>query len=287
MKILLFPNFKKNNALNCALAVCDILKNFEIDVCVEEKFAAEFATKPFVLLGNAELLLKSCDIIIVIGGDGTILKCARLFGYAKIPILGINSGRLGFMSAVESNELGILEKLKTGDYSLEKRMMLDITHISDGKATSFTALNDLVIARHYHKISDFVVSVDNAVVGNPRADGLVFSTPTGSTAYSLSAGGPIIEPDIECIEFTPICSHSLFSRTVLFSADKIIEVRHDNPNDTEVYFCVDGADSMAFAVGDKLNITKSNFCINLINFKNNNFYDSINKKLMQSIKGIG
>lgn len=286
MKVVLYPNFKKKNALNCSLSACDILQSLGITVSADESCHDEFAGKDNIIFGNFEKLVSECDVVIAIGGDGTILKCAKKLSDFTKPILGINSGRLGFMASVEIEELSLLSKLADGDYTTERRMMLSVEHITENLTNSYTILNDVVIARPYSKISDFNVFANDILVSRTRADGLVFSTPTGSTAYSLSAGGPIIEPDMECIEFTPICPHSLFSRTILFSPDKVLTVTHNNPEDSDVYFSVDGAERVAFRSGEMLKITKTQRYINLIDLKNNNFYGSINKKLMQTLKGV-
>ena len=287
MNVVLFPNFKKKNALNCALSACDILYKLDINVFVDEDYKDEFYEKKYVQYGTVQELIKSCDIVIAIGGDGTILKCAKLVAEANKLILGINSGRLGFMASVELEELEKLSKLKTGDYFVEKRMMLEVIHFSDKFIKVYTALNDVVIARSYSRLSDFKIYSNSMLVSNTRADGLVFGTPTGSTAYSLSAGGPIIEPCMECIEFTPICPHSLFSRPILFSAEKTLTVTLENTENPDVYFSIDGMDGIKFKNTDKLAISKSKSYINLIDLKGNTFYDSINQKLMQSIKGVG
>ncbi len=285
MNVVLFPNFKKKNALNCAISACDILNELQINVYADAVYEDEFASKKYIKFGKIDELIKSCDVVIAIGGDGTILKCAKLVCKSNKPILGINSGRLGFMASAEIGELGELAKLKTGDYKIEKRMMLDVRHVFEGGERIYKALNDVVIARPYSKLCDFEISASSRVVSNMRADGLVFSTPTGSTAYSLSAGGPIIEPDMECIEFAPICPHSLFSRPIIFSPRKTICVKIKNA-DADVYFSVDGTEGIKFYSGDSLEISKSEDYINLIDLKENTFFDSVNKKLMQSIKEV-
>lgn len=284
MKVLIFPNLNKNNALKCAYAAIDVFISNGITVFIDSKYKDNF-NQYNITFGSFENLINDCDIIVTIGGDGTILKCVKkTLGYNK-PILGINSGRLGFMASVEADEINLLNKLKDLDYHIEKRMMLSVCHISNNKQTYYEALNDLVIARSYSKISDFKILADDELISNTRSDGLVFSTPTGSTAYSLSAGGPIIEPIMECIEFTPICSHSLFSRTILFSCDKTISVLLSDSEKSDIYFSIDGTESIPFNYGDVIKITKSSKKVRLIDLKNGTFFDSINKKLMQSIKG--
>ena len=150
------------------------------------------------------------------------------------------------------DELKDLSKLKTHDYSVETRMMLDVSLIRDNKIISaHTALNDVVIARPYSKITDYEISTDGITVSSMRSDGMVFATPTGSTAYALSAGGPILEPGTECIQMTPICPHSLFSRTMVFTAGRVLEVRHYT-DDNSVYYSVDGKRKYTINTEDRL-----------------------------------
>ena len=227
MKIVLCPNFGKKNALPTALKCCDILKELGMDVFVSEDFRGEFSEKPFVHLGKIEEITKESDTVIAIGGDGTILKASAYASEYDKPLLGINTGRLGFMASMETEDLDKLSRLKEQDYIVETRMMIDAELISNGETVSVhTALNDVVIARPYSKIADYEISTDGIVVSSMRSDGMVFATPTGSTAYALSAGGPILEPETECIQLTPICPHSLFSRTMVFTSDRLLEVRH-------------------------------------------------------------
>lgn len=285
MNIVLYPNFRKKNALPTALKVCDKLKSLDIEIAADEKYRDEFKDKPFVKFGGVDDIVSKCDIIIAIGGDGTILKASHYASEHNKPLLGINTGHLGFMASMEIDELENLSRLKTSDYKIETRMMLDISQIRDNTLISrYTALNDIVIARPYSKISDFEVSTDNIVVSSIRSDGVVFSTPTGSTAYALSAGGPIVEPYLECIQLTPICPHSLSSRTMLFSPERKIEVRHFSNEKAEVYFSVDGRPEVQVERDDVLVVSRSLKKLRLIDIKGNSFFDAVNNKLMNPIK---
>lgn len=285
MNIVLYPNFRKPNALPTALKVCDKLSSLDIEIAADEKYREEFKDKPFVKFGSIDDIVSRCDIIIAIGGDGTILKASHYASEYNKPLLGINTGHLGFMASMEIDELENLSKLKTSDYKIETRMMLDISQIRDNTLISkYTALNDIVIARPYSKISDFEISTDNIVVSSIRSDGVVFSTPTGSTAYALSAGGPIVEPYLECIQLTPICPHSLSSRTMLFSPERKIEVRHFSNEKAEVYFSVDGRPEVQVERNDVLVVSRSLKKLRLIDIKGNSFFDAVNNKLMNPIK---
>ncbi len=284
MKIVLFPNFRKKDALPTALECCDILNSLGIETAAADCYEKEFAGKKFVRFGKIDDIVRECDIIIAIGGDGTILKASVYASQFGKPLLGINTGRLGFMATVERDELDSLSKLKTGDYSVEDRMMIDVSLMRDGRAvSSHTALNDIVIASPYSKITDYEIFTDGITVSTMRSDGMVFATPTGSTAYALSAGGPILEPETECIQLTPICPHSLFSRTMVFKAERVLEVRHHSEDET-VYFSVDGKTSRAVGKDDRLIIKKSDKRTMLIDVKGHSFFDAVNNKLMNPIK---
>lgn len=288
MLVVLHPNFKKTNAYPTALRVCDILNELGINVGVSEAYRNEFAEKEFVICDNIERLAEKSDIIIAIGGDGTILKASGYASEHNKPLLGINTGHLGFMASLEANELEKLSKIKSGEYSIVKRVMLDISQLRCNEEIShYTALNDIVIARPFSRLTDYEVLADGLVVSSVRADGIVFSTPTGSTAYALSAGGPIVEPELDCIQLTPICPHSLFSRTMLFSGRRTFEIRHSSKDKSEsitIYFSVDGKNNIEVVDGDRLLISKSKKSLRLIDINGNSFFDAVNNKLMNPIK---
>lgn len=284
MKIVLFPNFGKKNALNTALKCCDMLKELDIEVFAPDSCVNELSEKEFVRFGDVNEIVRDCDIMTAIGGDGTILKASVYASAHGIPLLGINTGRLGFMASMESDELENLSKLRSGDYVVETRMMLDAALVREEQIISeHTALNDIVVARPYSKITDYEVSTGGRVVSSIRADGMVFATPTGSTAYALSSGGPILEPETECIQLTPICPHSLFSRTMVFTAARTLEARHFSQDDS-VYFSVDGKRGCEMLKNDRLVIKKSSKSLQLIDIKGYSFFEAVNNKLMNPIK---
>lgn len=287
MNVVIFPNLNKKNAQQCVTNTCALLHSQNVDIFLDNEYKQAFSNLDFIKYGEFCDLVKLCDVIIVIGGDGTILKCSKLVAPLQKPILGINSGRLGFMASLESNELSYLKDFAEGNYTIVKRMMLkaDIA-FSDGRRKSQSVLNDIVVSKGpLCKIADFEVSMNNTVISSLRADGLIFSTPTGATAYSLSAGGPIIEPDMECIEFTQICPFSLFARTMIFSPDKILKVGYSSSKNTDVMISFDGDEEVYFSPDDELYISKSDNYIFFIDINGSNFYHSVNKKLMQPLKG--
>lgn len=285
MNIVLFPNFTKPNALPTAQKLCVKLYELGIDIYTDSEYKKDFVGESFINYGDMDKITAECEVIIAIGGDGTILKASHYASEYDKPLLGVNTGHLGFMASMEIDELDNISRIKTQDYTIESRMMLDVVQMHENTViSSFTALNDVVVARPYSNICSYEISTDGIVVSSIRSDGVVFSTPTGSTAYALSAGGPIVEPLMETIQMTPICPHSLSSRTMLFTADRRLEIRHFSSDDNEIYFSVDGKFECRFGKGDYLVISKSNKRLKLIDIKGNSFFDAVNNKLMNPIK---
>lgn len=285
MKIVLFPNFTKPNALPTARELCLKLNELDIDIYTDTLYKDDFSGVNYINYGNMSEITSECDIVIAIGGDGTILKASHFASEYDKPLLGINTGHLGFMCSMEADELDIISRLKTCDYRVETRMMLDIVQMHENTAVAeYTALNDVVIARPYSNLCSYEISTNGIVVSSIRSDGVVFATSTGSTAYAFSAGGPIVEPHMEVIEMTPVCPHSLSPRTMLFSAERTIEIRHSSDNENAIYYSVDGDYKCTFSREDHLVISKSNKCLRLIDIKGNTFFDAVNNKLMNPIK---
>ena len=192
------------------------------------------------------------------------------------------------MASLEADELDSLKKLFTDDFHIVNRMLLDVKLVKgDGQEFTASALNDVAVSRsHNCKITDFEVSINNQIVSFLRADGVIFSTPTGSTAYSLSAGGPIIDPEMECIEFTQICPFSLFARTMIFPPQKTLKVVFKSNINAVGTLSIDGQEGVEFLTTDKLYITKSKRYIKFVDITGCSFYHSVNSKLMQPLKGM-
>lgn len=287
MNIAIFPNFNKKNAKRCTQEVCGILQQYDVSIYLDKQYSECINDKKNMVFGKFESFYYDCDVIIVIGGDGTIIQCTQIVSSSNIPILAINSGRLGFMASLEENEINFLKNVVTGDYSIANRMMLKGKLVKKGgEIKYFSALNDIVVAKgNLCKLVDFKVMTKGKIVSTLRADGLIFSTPTGSTAYSLSAGGPIIDPTVECIEFTQICPFSLLARTMIFSPDKIIKVTYSTNNNACIVVSSDGCEEVTFSPNDELYIYKSDEYVKFIDINGGNFYQSVNTKLMQPIKG--
>ncbi|MBR7084476.1 MAG: NAD(+)/NADH kinase [Oscillospiraceae bacterium] len=286
LNFVIYPNFQKKNALSCALEVCQRLHQLGGIVWIDEAYRTEFKDCPYVKYDIFSSVAYRADIVIAIGGDGTILRCVREMIGASAGLLGINTGHLGFMASLETNQLDELENLFSGNYHYSKRMLLKAELHGEGKTLKFHALNDIVISGLYGKVFDFSVKADNAVIGRYRADGIICSTPTGSTAYALSAGGPLMEPELSCIEMTLICPHSLFNRPLLLSSERKIIIQHTADCSRSICLSADGEPPVVFPSAYSLEIFKSKYTTSLISMKESGFFDSVNKKLMQSIKGI-
>lgn len=284
MKAVLYPNFQKKNALGCAREVCDVLHSEGIEVVVDLEFTKEFSDKEFVIFDDISTLTSTADIFIAIGGDGTILRCAKLLMGTETKLMGINSGTLGFMASLEADQLDALKKLKTGEYHISRRMTVEVVIHGEGDDLVYTALNEISAKSASFRICDFDVSADGYLIGKYRADGILFSTPSGSTAYALSAGGPVIEPDLECIEMNLICPHSLFAKATLFSANRKLRLTDRTSGENSLVLSVDGELVHRMAENESVEIMKGRYTLNFVDVIDNAFHDSLCRKMCKPIK---
>lgn len=284
MKAVLYPNFQKKNALSCARDVCDVLDKCGIQVSVSAEYIKEFGDKNFVLFEDIDKAVKNSDIVIAIGGDGTILRCAKFLIGTDAKLLGINTGTLGFMAGLEADQLDRLKQLKTGEFEISERMTIDVVIHEKEKNIVLTALNEVSARSGSFRISDFEVYSDGYLVGKYRADGVLFSTPSGSTAYALSAGGPIVEPDLECIEMTLICPHSLFSRATLFSAQRRLKLTDRTAGDDSIVISVDGDVNKRIGENESIEIMRGRNNLKFVNLIGNSFHESLCRKMCKPIK---
>ncbi|MBF0337578.1 MAG: NAD(+)/NADH kinase [Nitrospirae bacterium] len=221
------------------------------------------------------------DMIIVLGGDGTMLSVARLIAQRDIPIFGINLGGLGFITEVSKGEaLDALEKVIADDYVIEDRIMLHTRIIRQGQShEEFTVLNDVVINKGaLARIFDIEIFIERKYVTTFKADGLIISTPTGSTAYSLSAGGPILYPTLHCIVITPICSHTLTNRPIVIGDGMLIEARV-NPGSKDISLTLDGQIGRALCDNDVIEIRKSDHVARLLLPAQRDYFQVLREKL--------
>ena len=230
---------------------------------------------------QAEQFCNEAQIVLVIGGDGTMLRAARTVYGKEIPILGINQGYLGFLTEVEVEHLDkALEQLLSGSYQVERRMMLNATVYRDGVCIAdVNALNDMVVTKGaLSRIIRTELYLDNEMVERHYGDGLIFSTPTGSTGYSLSAGGPIVYPSVDVCIMAPICSHSLVSRPMIFSPDHTLTVRMESVG-APAMLTVDGQNGVELQQGDLIHIKKAEHDTCLVVLEQRNFFAVLQGKL--------
>lgn len=281
-RIALIPNLTKNGAYEESLKAIRLLKSFGGKILMTADLSEKYSDNDIAFFESHEVLIQKCDAVVTIGGDGTIIHAAKHAANFEKPLLGINMGRLGFVAELEPNELPMLERLFSGDYNLEKRQMLKVTLKSKSGSKSFFALNDAVISRgSMTKIIDLDVWLKKSYICHYRADGLIVSTPTGSSAYALSAGGPVIEPSMSCILMTPICSHSLFSRPVLFNPSSEILVNAASREDTDLTLTIDGETTIPITADDTVVITTAEIYAELIVLKDKTFYRVLSDKFTE------
>ena len=274
MIVGVLPNLDKSGCGDVVEKLSVILKNEGIEAYIPNTVVAA-GYKP----ASEDELFEISDVIITIGGDGTIIRYAKLAAKYNKPVLGINAGRIGYLANLEQNELSLISKLKSGDYFTERRMMLTVSVAENGKHLGeYTALNDAVITSGF--ISR-IIDVSATVAGDSisyRADGLIISTPTGSTAYSMSAGGPIIDPLMQSMGITPICSHSLAAKPILMSAGATIKLKAFSKKRTEIYLTIDGRKVCAVKPNTEIYIKKSPEIVRLIRLNNRSFYKTLSYK---------
>ena len=231
-------------------------------------------------------LFKETEIAVVLGGDGTILSVAQYSAKYGVPILGLNFGHLGYLAELKKEQTEDFSRIGKGEYEIEERMMLDVKVIRAGvEVFSETALNDAVATKGIlSKMVHMLLEIDGKYTGDYYSDGLIVSTPTGSTAYSLSAGGPIAEPKLNIMVITPICAHSTNARPMVIADEQTIKVTVDIYHGEDVALMCDGKQPFKLSHGDEIYITKSKYKTKLIRLYESNFFDILNKKL---IRGSG
>ncbi len=225
--------------------------------------------------------IEKSDYVIVIGGDGTFIHAAKKAALYNKPVLGINSGRVGFMAGLENEEYHLLKNLKDQKFEIENRMLLKVVCERGDKLIKTYALNEAVISRGgLARIIDINVKIGQSSNIDYGADGLIFATPTGSTAYSLSAGGPVLDPSIQGIVMTPICPHSFNSRSVVFSPKEKFEITAKSRTEGEVFACVDGEKPIEITDGKVYIERAEDISVKIIRIKNEPFYENFKNKLI-------
>ena len=249
-------------------------------IVLADKATADLARLKATVGQDVQQLTRQADLILVFGGDGTMLRVARDVAGFNTPILGINVGGLGFLTAVSSEQLpGALASIWSADYIVEPRSLIEATGQAQNRPIQQSALNDFVISRGtVPRLIELEVSVDDAVLTRYRCDGLIVSSPTGSTAYSLAAGGAIVSPDAEIFALTPICPHTLSNRSVIVSLDSVVRVRILSRR-VETILSADGQVQTQLSAGDSVEIRRSQRCVRLLRLAGTSFFETLRQKL--------
>ncbi len=276
--VALTSNPRKDENYNIAKKVCEYLKGHFNLIC-DEKMNITEAERVSV-----DEIRERADIMIVIGGDGTILRFCRLLCKKETPVLGINMGRLGFLAEVEVEDLEKgMNALIEGNYSIEKRSMLYGSIIRDGRPVDkFNALNDIVVScSSFKRMVNTKIKIDGVIAGSYASDGIIAATPTGSTAYSLSAGGPIVDSSLDVTVLTPICPHTLSSRSIIVPTYKPIEIEVWSKSSKGLLLTVDGQEGFYLQNDDVVRICRSRYKSHLIKIEDRNFYDILKNKISE------
>ena len=281
-KIILCPNPYRDKDMTVAARSKEILdqEGFETAVCLpfqKEGYGAELG----VPIHQLDREIKRADLLIAFGGDGTILHLAKTLAMNRVPVLGINLGSLGFMSELEPDELERLRDLKNWNLSIENRMMLDVSVVRDGRTVYNTiALNDAVISKgSIARVVRLDIFTEEGRLTKVGGDGIIVSTPTGSTGYSMAAGGPIVEPTAKNLLLTPICPHSTRSSSYVLSPEHVITVEAADANRKFVYLSVDGGKAFSLKNGDQVRVSTSKYTTRLVRLSKKSFCEILDKKM--------
>ncbi len=273
------PNATRPGALMVSKNICSELNKLHISYAFSERNRKYCASLGGVIMED-ELLYASCDLVIAVGGDGSIIRSAKYAAVHDKPVLGINAGKVAFMAGLEANELGLLRSLMDGNYAVDERMMLRADIIKDDTVLySAHCLNDAVFARGAEiYLTEINLSCDGVLVNRYRCDGVILATPTGSTAYSFAAGGPVVEPTLESIILTPISPYAMSSRCVIFSSESTIDV---SPADSRrpLYLSADGGSARLIPDGGHVRVQKCEHYANFIRIKNDKFWNVLENKI--------
>ena len=285
--VILTPNPYRDRNFQTVRSAIQILKDAGMrpTVCLPFDVDKSFELPKDIRFSRLERELPGADVVVCFGGDGTILHTAKAATKRGLPILGVNIGTMGFMAELESTELHRLAQLASGDFTLDNRMMLDVTVQRDRDIIFHDiCLNDVAVTKGaIARIVYLSVECDGVQAMTCGGDGVIVATPSGSTAYSLSAGGPIVEPDARNIIITPVCAHDMGSRCVVASDRRVVTVRMVQNARRNAYLSVDGGKALRLNMGDVAPIRKSRYETKLVKLNNRSFYDVVNAKFQRRL----
>ena len=276
----IIPNWEKKNTTEVVARIESFFEEVGVSVVTMEK---EYDPMIVTLSKKLTTWRDNVDMIIVVGGDGTILRVARELACWGLPILGINVGHKGFLAEIEADDLpDYLEPLISGDYSISERIMLDAYVVRKERTVAeFIALNDVAATKGpFSRIIRIDSYIGDDFFESYTGDGVIISTPTGSTGYSLSAGGPIVSPALDVLVVTPVCPHSLYNRSVIVDGSELVSLTVYTWQ-SEIVLTVDGQVGFELSEGDQVNVSKSPYKTSLVTFKDRSFYQLLGRKLKE------
>lgn len=285
-KIGIIPNIMKDEDLTTTKEVIKWFETHHFQVLVTPTIGRRLKRDDIKVTENQ--LYQTSDTIVVLGGDGTLLGVAQKAAVEKVPIIGVNLGRLGFLADIEKETaFASFKKLLTKDYEIEHRMMLDVKIMSaDGSSQAFRALNDVSVTRDsYTRLINYKININGKYADVYPADGVIIATPTGSTAYSLSAGGPIVDPKAHIMLITPICPHTIYSRSIIVSEQDTIEIMIPELQGGSVGVSIDGKKVYSIQEKDVICVSKSNIRAKLLKLSECSFYDILRNKIVERRPG--
>ena len=284
-KVILTPNPYRDKNFSTVRRAMDILRDagMEVRLCLPFDVDRTYELPKDLHFSRMDREMPDADVVICFGGDGTILHMAKTATRYNVPILGVNIGTMGFMAELESAELEELRRLAIGDYTIDSRMMLDVSVQRDRNIVFHElCLNDAVITKGaVARIVHLSVSCDGVQAMECGGDGIIVATPTGSTGYNLSASGPIVEPDGQSILITPICAHDLLSRSIVASPERVVTLELTRNARRNGFLSVDGGKAIKLSMGDVTTVRRSNKMTKLVRLNGRSFYDVIHNKFNQ------
>ena len=281
--VILSPNPYRDRNFRHVLEADRVLKSVGIEtkICLSFDVDRSYELPKNITFSPMEESLKTADALICFGGDGTILHASKAASALNVPVLGVNIGTVGFMAELESGEVELLKKLATDDYTLDERMMLGVRlYHEDACIFEDVALNDVLITKGaVARVISVTILCDGSEAMSFSGDGVVIATPTGSTAYSMSAGGPIVEPRAENILITPICAHDIQPRCLVTAPSRTIELTVGRINRRNAFLSADGGKAMCVYTGDRVLIDRAPMKTRLIKLKDHTYFDIVKTKL--------
>ena len=285
-RVVLCPNPYRDRGLSAAKEADAILRSVGLETVFCLPFKPEGGDGQFgVQCRPLQQELHNCDLVVAFGGDGTILHLAKACALRGVPLLGVNLGSLGFMSDLEVGEMDLLRNLAQGKYKKERRMMLDVSVLRDGRSVyTNSALNDAVVSKGaMARVIRLQVTAGEEQLGAFAGDGLVVASPTGSTAYSLSAGGPIVEPTAQNFVISPICAHTIFPRSIVLSSTGTVNISQAEQGRKQAYLSVDGGKAFLLRQGDRVRICRSRHETELLRLTDKSIYQILRTKMTGGI----